>query len=825
MSDVHPTAIDAGASMVLIVEDELIFALDLKQTLIGLGYRVVGLASNQRDAVNLALLHRPDLVLMDINLEAGGDGISAAAEINLLFDVPVVFLTAYADNDILRRAANVAPYGYLVKPVQQRELNAVVQMALARFRASVQRLRAERRLRLALESAQLGLLTLPEGTDLVEIDGYFPPIAERSLRGMRMALPEFLSHLSVEARDKVKVLVEQGGDLHLIARWQSESDASPQWLEVHASYIDHESAVVGICRDVTRQVQQQDELRQAAVVFESAADAILILDAQSRVTTANAAFTRMTGWPRDEIRGRHPNDFLHARRGTDRELLDVTPIGAQAHAEVVCHRKDGSTFPGWEHVAPVSDEFGRVTQRVLTFTDISALRMAESKVRHLAFHDALTGLGNRHQLRESLGALSDGAAACLMFLDLDGFKVINDSLGHDAGDRLLVVIARRIECMLRAGDVAIRLGGDEFVLLLQSVEADRVSAVAQRLLDGVREPVDVPPGGAVQVSGSLGIAMYPQDGADADALLRSADIAMYAAKAAGRNRFAYYQPLMAETANQRLAIEQGLTQAMENGDLSIHWQPQVALASGHMVGAEALLRWNSGCHGAIPPDRFVPIAEECGLIQVLGRWVLGQALATWSRWWRDGLVRGRLAINVSALQLRDDSFAEQLARELRASGLPAELLEIEITETALQRVSHVEQKLMRIQELGVCVALDDFGTGYSSLAMLKTLPLKRLKIDRAFVQDVETNGSDQAIVRAVVAMAGAMGLELLAEGVMDPAQREFLLAAGVPEAQGWLFAAAMPEPEFLAWIQTIGADNECEPLSGTKVLSPRESPA
>jgi diguanylate cyclase (GGDEF)-like protein/PAS domain S-box-containing protein len=792
-----------GASnSVLIVEDELIFALDLQQTLSGLGYRVVGMVSNQKEAIQYAVQHRPDLILMDINLEAGGDGIATADEINRTIDVPIVFLTAYADNDILRRAAKVAPHGYLVKPVQQRELHAVVQMAIARFRASVHRLRAERRLRLALDSAHLGLLTVPAGTDLVEVDGYFPPLAHghESLRGLQMPLKDFLAHLSVEAQTKVRQLLEQGGDLHLLAKWRMEDSLGSQWLEVHASFVEHENAIIGICRDVTQQVQQQDELRQAAVVFEAAADAILILDAEGRVTTANEAFTRLTGWPREEIRGRHPNDFLHARRGSDRELLEQTPLEVQGHAEVVCLRRDGSTFPGWEHVSPVSDDLGQITQRVLTFTDISALRMAESKVRHLAFHDALTGLGNRHQLRESLSELAPGETACLMFLDLDGFKVINDSLGHDAGDRLLTVIARRIESLLRNGDVAVRLGGDEFVLLIRVTESERVSVVAERMLDGVREAVDIPPGGAVSVSGSLGIAMYPQDGLDADTLLRSADIAMYAAKAAGRNRYAYYQSSMAETANERLAIEQGLLQAMQNGELSLHWQPQVELHSGRSVGAEALLRWNSVRKGNIPPDHFIPIAEECGLIQPLGRWVLKQALTVWTQWWRDGLVKGRLAVNVSALQLQDDTFADLLALELHASGLPAHLLEIEVTETALQRVAKVEQKLTRIRDLGVCIALDDFGTGYSSLSMLKMLPLTRLKIDRAFVRDVEISGSDQAIVRAVVAMAAAMGMDLLAEGVEHQAQHDWLRNIGVSEAQGWLYAKAMPADEFLTWL-------------------------
>lgn len=791
---------------ILVVEDERIVALDLKLTLESLGFHVVGTASSQDEAVLLTMSYQPDLILMDINLGNGGDGIVAADEIARFADVPVVFLTAYADNDILRRAGQVAPYGYLVKPVRLRELNATVQMALARVRASRGRMEAERRLRLALDTAKMGVVTLTQGTDLIEIDGHFPPVADRSVRGLRMEVSEFLLHLTEDAQAKVRHLLERGGDLHLATRWQLPGASSPtRWLEVHASHIAQERAVVGICRDVTAQVEQEEALRQASVVFDSAADAILILDTQSQVTTANPAFTRLTGWPTAEIRGRHPNEFLHARRSSDRELLVDTPMDFLGHAEVMCQRHDGTAFPAWEHVAPVRDDAGIVTYRVLTFTDISALRLAESRVRHLAYHDPLTGLGNRNKLRDLLGGLPeskvDDDTAVLFFLDLDGFKVINDSLGHDVGDALLIDIADRIRSVLRQGDEAVRLGGDEFVLLIRSGRDGDVDALARRLLDKVRDPLSIAAGSSVQVSASIGIALYPRDGSTPDALLRSADIAMYAAKAAGRNRYARYHANMAEAANERLTIEQGLLHAMANGELSLHWQPQLTLEGRSVIGAEALLRWNSENLGAISPDRFIPVAEECGLIQALGRWVLRQALTTWAQWLRAGLVQGRLAVNVSALQLQDKQFIEDLAHELEAAQLNPKDLEIEVTETALQRVPNIEQTLARIAELGVRIALDDFGTGYSSLSTLKLLPLHRLKVDRAFVRDVVGNPSDQAIVRAIVAMADALGLELIAEGVEDERQRDWLLHLGVSEAQGWLFARAMSAPDFLAWLR------------------------
>jgi len=790
----------------LIVEDERIVALDLRLTLESLGYQVAGTAASQADAVLFAMSYRPDLILMDIHLEAGGDGIHAAEEISRLADVPVVFLTAYADTDILRRAGDVAPYGYLVKPVMQRELHATVQMALARVRASRRHLQAERRLRLALDCARLGVLTLADRSDVVEIDGHFPPLADSPLRSLRMPLEAFLARLTDDARHRVGQLLEKGGDLHLLTRWNGAvPEGRPGWLEVHASHVASEGAIVGICRDITRQVEQEEALRQAAVVFESAADAILILDPQARVITANPAFLRLTGWSNAEIRGRHPNEFLHARRSGDRELLEATPFDRTGHAEVVCLRQDGSSFPAWEHVAPVRDEQGQISHRVLTFSDISALRQAESRFQHLDYHDALTGLGNRNRLRELLEDLRSGADAPadevhLLFVDLDGFKIINDSLGHELGDALLVGISRRIVAALRQRDAAIRLGGDEFVLLVHTDHEADLEALAQRLIDTVRAPLELTPGSSVQVTASIGIASFPQDGDGPDALLRAADIAMYAAKAAGRNRYARYRREMAEQANERLLIEQGLHQALSRGELQLAWQPQLSLNGHHVLGAEALLRWTSPRLGVVTPDRFIPVAEECGLIQALGRWVLQEALSGWAAWRRDGRVSGRLALNVSALQLFDEQFADEVTRLLALHELPASELELEVTETALQSVPQVEQRLTRLANLGVRIALDDFGTGYSSLSMLKLLPLHRLKIDRAFVRDIVTSGSDQAIVRAIVAMADALGLELIAEGVELDVQRRWLAEAGVREGQGWLYARAMSAPDFLDWL-------------------------
>jgi len=793
---------DPQPARILIVEDERIVALDLKQSLDAMDFQVVACASNPSEAVQMAVRHRPDLILMDINLHAERDGIDAAAEIGRHMDTPVIFLTAYAEPEMLQRASQLAPYGYLVKPIEMRELNATACMALARHQATRRHQQSERRLRMALRAARMGVLTMWPHEHTVEIDGHLPMFGPRDVERLRMPAQAFLDRLGGASRDAVAQLIAKREDLHMVTPWTA-NDGTQRWLEVHAAFAEDENAVVGVCRDVTAQVQDTALIRQAAVVFESAADAILILDADNRVVTANPAFTRLTNWDVASIRGRHPDEFLHADRSEDRILLAQERPAEPAHAEVMCRKRNGEPFPAWEHVAPVADDFGRVVQRVLTFTDISALRYAEGRVRHLAYHDTLTGLGNRHQLEESLTALtSTHAPLAILFLDLDGFKTINDTLGHAAGDLLLMVVADRIRNCLRKDDQAVRLGGDEFVLLAQRSTLDDIDKLTERLLALVRQPVRLHGEQEIRISSSIGVALHPEDGNTPEALLRAADVAMYAAKGAGRNRWARYSPQMSAEANERLQMEQGLARAMQNGELALHWQPLMDLATGRPIGNEVLMRWQSRQLGTVTPDRFIAMAEEIGLIGELGRWAFTEALGTWADRNQRGLQPGRLAINMSALQLQDSGFARFVQQELERLNVPAAQVEIEITETTLFRVEGIERYLRELHDIGLSVALDDFGTGQSSLAMLKHLPLHRLKIDRSFVRELVRSASDQAIVRAIAVLAKSLGLVVIAEGVETEGQRALLHRIGVTEAQGWLFAKAMPPDEWTAWWET-----------------------
>ena len=807
------TSVKGRGAKVLVVEDERIVALDLKMSLEDMGYVVTGMGASESEALQLAAHHQPDMVLMDINLGAGGDGIHAAQRIMTDLDIPVVYLTAYDTQEAIDRANAVAPYGYLLKPVEMGDLHATIQVATARHREQASRQRLEQRLRLALDAARMGVFEFHPERDTVVFDGHLPEHLGTLPRGFSMDRETFMARFSPEDRRQFLALWEVGGVAHNVVRW-SGADEQPLWLEFHACHFANERRVVGVFRDVTDSAESASRLRQAAVVFESAAEAIAILSPQGDIVSVNPAFHALTGWSGAEVLGRNAAEFLHRRRARD-SLFPATQGNQQG--EVLCARKDGSQFPAWEHTADVRDEFGQVTHRVLSFSDISALRQAEGRIRHLAYHDPLTGLGNRHQLETVLGEWqaqfeSEGTGFGVLFIDLDGFKVINDTLGHDQGDALLRALAQRLSACLRADDFVARLGGDEFVVLARDTDPELLRTLAHKLLALCRTPVVLGKGAHVQVSASIGIATLPQHALTWGDLMKAADSAMYAAKGDGHDCLRLFSEDLAQQAQAQLALEQGLRQALVERQFQLQYQPVVDLRTGALTGLEALLRWHSPTLGAVPPDRFIPVAEETGLIVPIGAWVLSEALAQMARWQAQGLPGLRVAVNVSARQLREVGFAQDLAGALAAHGVAAGCLEVEITESALQHVEHCQARLAELQAMGIDVALDDFGTGFSALSSLRDLPLNRLKIDKSFVRELGRSSRDAAIVHAVVEVARSLNLRITAEGVERPDQRRALLDMGVTECQGWLFAKAMPPVELEAWVR-LNVDPGALPLS------------
>ena len=451
---------------------------------------------------------------------------------------------------------------------------------------------------------------------------------------------------------------------------------------------------------------------------------------------------------------------------------------------------------------PIYDEQGAFKGYRGTGRDITEQRRSEEQIRHMAHHDALTQLPNRALLQDRIGqaiakARRNKEVLALLFIDLDRFKLVNDSLGHPVGDRLLQAVARRLLTCTRAADTVARIGGDEFVVLLGDLDRPETARhVAQKVLEALAEPVTLD-GHSLQVTPSIGICAYPNDGEDVDTLMRNADTAMYHAKQVGRNNFQFFTQSMNEAAQQRLHLENDLRHAAERGELLLHYQPQIDLRTGGIVGFEALLRWRHPQRGMISPAEFIPAAEETGLISPIGEWVLRTVSAQATAWHGSGHAQLQAAVNCSAKQFQDEGFVGAVARILRESAMPAERLELEITESVIiQHSEEVNARFQALEDMGVRISIDDFGTGYSSLSYLKRLSIHQLKIDQSFVRDIGADPNDAAIVSAIVTIAHSLGLEVVAEGVETPEQLAFLRAVGCDAAQGYLFSKPLPAAEF-----------------------------
>jgi diguanylate cyclase (GGDEF)-like protein/PAS domain S-box-containing protein len=524
----------------------------------------------------------------------------------------------------------------------------------------------------------------------------------------------------------------------------------------------------------------------------------------------NRAFERVTGYGREEAIGRNCR-FL---QGADREQPELDKIRRaiaeehDAQALLRNYRKDGSLFWNMLYVTPVLDpRSGTVTHFVGVQYDITEIKRYQDELEHQANHDALTGLANRNLLKDRLQqslALAHRYERpfSLAFIDLDNFKLINDSLGHDIGDRLLKIVAERLVTCVREGDTVARLGGDEFVLLVtEQGRDDSVYRIVQRVMAAISQPFVIDKR-EFKVTCSVGVATFPHDGEDPDTLLRNADTAMYRAKDLGRNTFQLYSSEMNANFGERLTLETDLWKALERDEFVLHYQPKVDLKTGRIIGMEALLRWQHPVSGMVPPGKFIPVAEESSLIVQIGNWVIHEACRQNKAWQDDGLRYVPIAVNISARQLQDRNLVETVRAALESTRLRAEHLEIELTESAVMlNADETINTMAVLRGMDVRISLDDFGTGYSSLSYLKRFPVTGLKIDQSFVRDIAYDPDDAAIVRAIVAVAQELMLDVTAEGVETVEQLEFLKAHGCGEAQGYYFARPVPASEMQALLE------------------------
>lgn len=565
--------------------------------------------------------------------------------------------------------------------------------------------------------------------------------------------------------------------------------------------------------DLERRKKDEEEIRKLSMAVEQSPSSVLICDRQWRIEFVNQKFTQLTGYPADQVMGHRPGEL--AREGPasrDGQNLwqtirtQVQRVGVW-QGEINSARRNGERY--WEQIvaSPIKDDTGRISHFLIIGEDISIRKRYEQQLLRQANYDVLTGLPNRMLALDRLKlavaqAQRESALVGVMFLDLDNFKHINDTMGHDAGDTLLVEASRRISSCLRGTSTVARLGGDEFLVLLPGLKGEHdAEQVADRILGGFGTPF-ILAGQEVFVTTSIGIAIYPIDSDNTGTLLQNADAAMYEAKHKGKSAWERFAPEMKELSHERLQMESRMRRALEQNEFELWFQPIVYTATGRVSGAEALLRWNNPVMGMVMPDRFIPLAEETGMIIPIGRWVLEQACAATRRWQEATGTELNIAVNVSPRQFRDPEFVATTLNTLSSSGMPPERVELEITERLLLDNSIEAASILHdLDKAGVRLSVDDFGTGFSALSYLKSYPFDVLKIDKSFISDVLVSDDNSALVRAIISMAHSLSLTVVAEGVEEEAQSCFLQAHACDYAQGYYFSRPMPEADFLTWLR------------------------
>ncbi|HEX8980010.1 MAG TPA: PAS domain S-box protein [Parasulfuritortus sp.] len=700
-------------------------------------------------------------------------------------------------------------------PVAGGRMVVFVRDITARKQAESALLASEERFRSIFENAGTAIAFGDQGGTLINFNTAFQQMLgypEQRLRGMSFAEfthPDDLAH----ERLLLEAVLDGGDDHYRLEKRVVTAEGEIKWTDTSVSAIrDPHGKVnhfIAILTDVTARHLAETTLNLYANVFRHSAEGIVITDTDNKIVAVNHAFTRLTGYQQEEVLGENPRILASGK--TPAETYRAMWMSLYAYGywqgEVWDRHKDGHLYPKWIAITALRDKSGAIINFIGSFTDITERKETEERISRLAHHDALTGLYNRFSLQDRLGqtllaAQRDGKQVAVMFIDLDHFKTINDTLGHHVGDRLLVEVARRLLGIVRESDIVARLGGDEFVVVLSGIETGMAAvAVAKKVIQELGEPYAVD-GYALHSSPSIGISLYPTDGPDEQTLMRNADTAMYHAKAQGRNNFQFFTEEMNATAIRRMRLEHDLRLALSENSLLLHYQPQVEASTGRFCGVEALVRWPHPEQGMVSPASFIPVAEESGLIMPLGEWVLNEACRQMAEWKAGGIPVPHVAINISAQQLGSPNLVGQIDAALAKHGLNPGELKLEITETtAMADPEHAIALLQALRDLGVTLAIDDFGTGYSSLAYLKRLPIQVLKLDMSFVKDIETDEDDAAICAATIALAHTLGIKVVAEGVETEAQRYFLATVHKCDMlQGYLFSRPLPAAGLEDWL-------------------------
>jgi len=802
--------LDAQPAAILVVDDDEAARLMMSATLEKAGFIVFAVAdcASARDIFYQQTL---DIILLDVLLP-DGDGFSLCKEFLSDAkgkDLPIAMVTGLDDLESIQLAYETGAIDFITKPVSWGTLPYRIKYILQASRAFFELSLSESKTRALLSSIpdiimrihnDGRILDMQVGSYVFDMENWFYFDDGESVGRLP---PEVFT----EIKDSLKRVLDGAGMQLIEFQWSQEPERIRFW---EARFIQRDlTEALMVVREITQRKKQESQLRLWAKVIAGSNEAILITDADFQIISVNSAYKAIMGYAEDDVLNvdtiavgvkLHTHSFF-------RNLVSTLKERGHWQGELMNMRKNGEVFPCWFSISQVNNQEGAAENYIAIFNDITEHKNSREKIEFLASHDSLTKLPNRVLLNDRLDMAITSARRQqekigVLFIDLDRFKNVNDSLGHAVGDQLLIEAARRLAETVRSGDTVARLGGDEFVVLIPNVRDEgSLADLTLKLSEAIQEPYTVD-GIGLHMTPSIGIAMYPDDGDDTSTLIKNADAAMYLAKEKGRNNFQFYKPALNARTLDRLKLENDFRQALDEAQFELYYQPQIRGEDRKLVGVESLIRWRHPVRGLVSPADFIPLAEETGLIIPMGDWVIAEAARQVAEWQRKGMINFGVSVNISALQFRQNNFLERVQKLLEQAGVSSQWFELELTESMLVNDMQTSIEILRsFQHAGFRIAIDDFGTGFSSLNYLRHLPIDVLKIDQSFVRDMLKDAASLAIVESIIGLAHSLGKATIAEGVETAQESEILYQKGCRIMQGYYFAKPMTAANFEQWLK------------------------